>query len=37
MNETKEINLAKYYLKILMQKEGYAEIEIANTLGESKE
>ena len=27
-----EINLAKYYLKILMQQQGYTEIEIANIL-----
>jgi len=33
----KEKNLVKCYLKILMQKQGYTEIEIANTLGESKE
>jgi len=28
----KETNLVKYYLKILMQQQGYTEIEIANTL-----
>jgi len=31
----KEVNLAKYYLKILMQKQGYTEIEISSVLGEN--
>ena len=33
----KEISLAKYYLVILMRKQGYTEIEIAETLKDFKE
>ena len=33
MNKLSEkLDLAKFYIRILMRKEGYTEIEIANTL-----